>query len=163
MIQSLLLSLRGRLFVAFTFMIVLTVFLTGIIASFITTDRFESLTAEQGSYHARKIAPLLEATYAVNGGWDGLELLLQNQLLNSSAEVGVPKNDWYQVIYRELQLAEEPTTTLANEEIVTLAAERGVTLAQLENAILQNEYGKLQATRSLSDIDQIVLLANTVR
>lgn len=163
MIQSLLLSLRGRLFVAFTFIIVLTVFLTGIIASFITTDRFEALTAEQGSYQASKIVPLLEASYAVNGSWDELELLLQNQLLNSSAEIGVPKNDWYQIIYRELEVEGEPTPPLTREEIVTLAAERGVSLTQLENAILQNEYSKLQATNSLSNIDQIILLANTVR
>lgn len=163
MIQSLLLSLRGRLFVAFTFIIVLTVVLTGIIASFITTDRFEALTAEQGSYQASKIAPLLEATYAVNGGWDGLELLLQNQLLNSSAEVGVPKNDWYQIISDELQLERGSAAKLTNETIVTLAAERGVSLTQLEKAILQHEYSKLQAASSLSDIDQIILLANTIR
>lgn len=78
MFLSKFLSLRQRLNFAFTFIIILTVVVTGIISSMITTNHFAELALEQDLMHAREVAPLLETYYAQTDSWQGLDEMLKD-------------------------------------------------------------------------------------
>ncbi len=66
-------SLRWKIIGAFSFTILLTITLSGILSVWMTTSRFEMLITSEGQYLAEEIAPLLESAYALNQSWDTLE------------------------------------------------------------------------------------------
>ena len=103
-------SLRRQLFVAFAFVILLTVLLSGAFAAWTTSSRFEVLITEQGRQRAYEVAPLLEASYTFHGDWDGVVEMLRlppDQALFFEDEGFVDWGstvDWYEVVAAGLEI-----------------------------------------------------------
>ncbi|MCE7985449.1 MAG: HAMP domain-containing protein [Caldilinea sp. CFX5] len=68
-------SLRWRLLITFGLLILLPVLLTGLLTWSLTADRFRVFVSEENKAQARRIAPLLEASYLLHNGWQDVKKL----------------------------------------------------------------------------------------
>ena len=80
-------SLRGRLLIAFGLLILLTVLLTGLLAAWLTSNRFNILVTADGRAQARNVAPILEASYLLHGDWKQVDKLWKNSALAAQTPV----------------------------------------------------------------------------
>ena len=78
-LRSLSTSLRGRLFIAFGLLILLTVLLTGLLAAQLTNRRFALLVTEENKTRALAVAPLLEVSYLLHGDWEQVDKLWRKE------------------------------------------------------------------------------------
>jgi signal transduction histidine kinase len=105
------LSLRWKITAAFGTVILLAVLLSGILAFWFTAVQFDILITDQSGERAEQIAPLLEASYATWGSWDGLDELFESFdvetipiLLKESWESGI---DWWGLILKTSKITED--------------------------------------------------------
>jgi signal transduction histidine kinase len=106
-------SLRWKVTGAFGLVILFTILLSGALALWVTTNRFDLLVTDQGQAQAEAIAPLLEASYAQMGSWQGLDDLLadvQREVLPPDSFFDpqwMSEVDWWQVTAVTLNLDEQ--------------------------------------------------------
>ncbi|MCP5095368.1 MAG: HAMP domain-containing protein, partial [Chloroflexi bacterium] len=72
-------GLNGRIILAFTFVILLALIISGLFAIRTTTNEFELFITEEGWAQANDIAVFLEASYNSQGEFNDLEALLNTQ------------------------------------------------------------------------------------
>lgn len=87
-------SLSWRLARVFGLVILLSVALSGTLSIWITSDRFNVLSTDEGKQRAMEIAPLLEANYAYWGNWRGLDELFTGGMTADSIPVDIFVSDW---------------------------------------------------------------------
>ncbi len=137
----------------FGFIILFTVISSGILAYWVTTNRFDILVTKEGQQRAEEIAPLLEASYAYWGNWDGLNEMLSLEMV----ETGFPLEmfepawysdvDWWQVTVETLNLDEEMLSTYWHSwtSLATLVEEQGVDPNDLVQVIVEAEQTAVDA------------------
>ena len=96
-LRSLSTSLRGRLFIAFVLLILLTVLLTGLLAAQLTNRRFALLVTEENKTRALAVAPLLEVSYLLHGDWEQVDKLWRKEsaLTAQTAVSATVNSHWY--------------------------------------------------------------------
>ncbi len=98
-------TLRWRMVAAFGIVILITLLLSGGLSLWAMTMRFDVLVTDEGMAQAESIAPLLEASYALNGDWSGLNELMSNSSADMQlADSGV---DWFTVAADVMGLSED--------------------------------------------------------
>ena len=144
-------SLRWKIIGAFSFTILLTIILSGILAVWMTTSRFEMLITTEGQYLAEEIAPLLEASYAISGNWDNLE-----EIFTVYPESAPPPElfettwygsvDWLDVAARTIGMDVERLTKRweNGESIASIAQSQDVDPNDVIEAIVSAEEASIQ-------------------
>lgn len=148
-VRSLFNSLRGRLLIAFGLLILLTVLLTGLLAAWLTTDRFALFVTEEGKAQARSIASIVEANYLLHGSWAEVEQLLykdsaitaQAAISNTINEQWFSAVDWMQITATTLAMSPEFFTAEANanDSMAAVVIQNGKSLDDVINAIMVAE------------------------
>jgi hypothetical protein len=154
-------SLRWKIIGAFSFTILLTLTLSGILSAWMTTSRFQMLVTTEGQYLAEEIAPLLEASYAISGNWDNLEALFSvypeseppPELFETSWFSDV---DWLAIAAKSLDME---YTSLINrwdngESIAEIARSLGKKPTEITKKIIAAEENAIQTALQNGKISQ---------
>ncbi len=132
-------SLRWRMVAAFGFVILISLLLNGGLSLWAVTTRFDILVTDEGLAQAESIAPLLEASYALNEGWDGLDELIDNNPSTMPAiEDGV---DWYSIAADAMGMSEDEMFTAWEEygSIEEAARANNIPPSAVADAIVEAE------------------------
>ncbi len=98
-------TLRWRMVAAFGVVILMTLLVSGGLSLWAVTTRFDILVTDEGLEQAELIAPLLEASYALNGDWSGLDELMSNSITDVPiVDSGV---DWFIVAADVMGISED--------------------------------------------------------
>ena len=146
-------SLRWRLIGALGLVILLTVLLSGALSLWTTTSRFDILVTGQSLQQAQVIAPLLEASYAYWGSWQGLDELLpvQSAVLTAPDDIFVPAwssdVDWWDVVMDTLHIDAETLWSQWDElgSVADIAEHQGVAPETIIQAIIDAEQAAVDA------------------
>ncbi len=124
---------------AFGFVILISLLLNGGLSLWAVTTRFDILVTDEGLAQAESIAPLLEASYALNEGWYGLDELIDNSPSNMPAiENGV---DWYGIAADVMEMSEDEMFTAWEEygSIEEAARANNIPPSMVVDAIVEAE------------------------
>jgi signal transduction histidine kinase len=151
-------SLRWRLVILLSLVILLTVTLTGILSVWATFYRFGDLVTEEGQARAEEMAPLFEANYAYWGGWRGLDDLLDfvaTDAMNFFAPPWDDGVDWLRVVADQLALSPDALTeAMAGQtSLADFALERGVDPHTLVDAIVEAERQAMTEMAASGEVD----------
>ncbi|NOZ29829.1 MAG: HAMP domain-containing histidine kinase [Chloroflexi bacterium] len=138
-------SLRWRLILPFSLLILLTVLLSGALSAWFTLNRFDVFVTDEGRMAAEELAPFLEAYYAYHGGWEGLADLLNTPADSLDALDGLypawdSSVDWIEVAAGVLGI--DPETLwdrLDQNSIAEIATDLGVDPDKVVEAIVEAE------------------------
>ncbi len=152
-------SLRWKITAAFGLVILVTIAFSGALSYWATSTQFEVLITDESGLRAEAIGPLLEASYAYWGNWDGLD-----EILESYAETGLPpavfadpwvsEVDWWAITLQTLNYSDDELWD-AWEDADSLAAVSdsvGVDPDVLQAAIISAEETAVQAAVTAGEL-----------
>ena len=160
-------SLRWRLMIFFSGIVIVTLLLGGGAASWVTRRQFESLALAEGRDSAKELAPYLEAAYNYSDSWEHLDKLVVGEdrvvqqgviEVSSSAEPMVKEGGYQEPFMTETMPAEEnvaPASPQYLDPLEPIAVKVGLTTDQFYTALENQSFEALIAEKGISRSDVI--------